>query len=119
MRIKPTKRLVREKPDVLVIPDLINECWSMDFMYDQLSDGRSCRLFNIIDDFNREGLAIDLGISLPATRVIYSLTQIIEWRGKPEQIRCDNSPGYISQSLVDWAKAQNIELSFIQLGNSQ
>ena len=119
MRIKPRKRIIRQKPDALAVPDVINECWSMDFMHDQLSDGRSCRLFNVIDDFNREGLAIDVGISLPTTRVIRSLNQIIEWRGKPKKIRCDNGPEYISQGLADWAKANNIELSFIQPGNPQ
>ena len=119
MRIKPRKRIIRQKPDALAVPDVINECWSMDFMHDQLSDGRSCRLFNVIDDFNREGLAIDVGISLPTTRVIRSLNQIIEWRGKPKKIRCNNGPEYISQGLADWAKANNIELSFIQPGNPQ
>lgn len=119
MRIKPRKRIIRQKPDALAVPDVINECWSMDFMHDQLSDGRSCRLFNVIDDFNREGLAIDVGISLPTTRVIRSLNQIIEWRGKPKKIRCDNGPEYISQGLADWAKANNIELSFIQPDNPQ
>jgi putative transposase len=72
----------------------------MDFMHDQLSDGRKCRLFNVIDDFNREGLAIDADISLPAERVIRSLEQIIEWRGKPKRLRCDNGPEYISHTLA-------------------
>jgi len=51
------------------VPEAMNECGSMDFMHDQLSDGRSCRLFNVIDNFNREGLAIDAEIPLPAERV--------------------------------------------------
>ena len=59
----------------------MNEVWSMDFMHDQLSDGRSIRLFNVIDDFNREGLCIDVDFSLPYELVIRSLDQIIEWRG--------------------------------------
>ena len=63
LRIKPKKRIVREKPEPLAVPKAINECWSMDFMHDQLSDGRSFRLLNIIDDFNREALAIDIGLS--------------------------------------------------------
>lgn len=119
MRIKPRKRLTREKPDVLAVPETINECWSMDFMHDQLSDGRTCRLFNVIDDFNREGLAIDADLSLPAERVIRSLNHIIEWRGKPKQIRCDNGPEYISQKLADWAVKNEIELKFIQPGKPQ
>lgn len=119
LRIKPRKRIVREIPEPLNVPNKINECWSMDFMHDQLSDGRSCRLFNVIDDFNREALAIDVDISLPSTRVIRSLDQVIEWRGKPEKIRCDNGPEYISQILKDWAGKNRIELSFIQPGNPQ
>ena len=62
----------------------------MDFMHDQLEDGRSYRLFNVIDDYNREGLGIEVDLSLPSERVIRALEQIIEWRGKPRQIRCDN-----------------------------
>ena len=119
MRIKPNKRLERETPEPLSVPDNINECWSMDFMHDQLSDGRSCRLFNVIDDFNREGLTIDADLSLPAERVIRSLEQIIEWRGKPKIIRCDNGPEYISQKLADWADKHEIKLAFIQPGNPQ
>lgn len=92
LRIKPKKRLAREKPEALVVPEAINVSWSMDFMHDQLSDGRSIRLFNVIDDFNREGLCIDVDFSLPAERVIRSLEQVIEWRGTPDVIRCDNGP---------------------------
>jgi putative transposase len=119
MRIKPNKRLKREVPEPLSVPKQINQCWSMDFMHDQLSDGRSCRLFNVIDDFNREGLTIDVDLSLPADRVIRSLNQIIEWRGKPNTIRCDNGPEYISKKLAVWAKELDIELAFIQPGNPQ
>ena len=119
LRIKPNKRLVREKPEPLAVPCAINECWSMDFMHDQLGDGRSCRLFNVIDDFNREGLTIDVDLSLPASRVTRSLDQIIEWRGKPRKIRCDNGPEYISQHLADWAEKHEVELDFIQPGNPQ
>jgi len=72
-RIKPQKRLVREKPVPLAVPETINDSWSMDFMHDQLNDGRSYGLLNVIDDFNREGLGIEVEFSLPAERVIRSL----------------------------------------------
>ena len=65
------------------------QVWSMNFMHDQLSDGRSFRPFKVPDDFNREGLGIEVDLSLPAARVIRSLPQIIECRGKPPAIRCD------------------------------
>ena len=96
LRIKPRHRLVREKPLPLAVPTEINQSWSMDFMHDQLADGRSIRLFNVIDDYNREGLGIEVDFSLPSERVIRSLDRIIEWRGKPQAIRCDNGPEYIS-----------------------
>ena len=91
----------------------------MDFMHDQLEDGRSYRLFNVIDDFNREGLAIEVDFSLPAARVIRALDQVIEWRGKPRQLRCDNGPEYVSGLLATWAENRGIGLEFIQPGNPQ
>ncbi len=119
LRIKVKKRLKRDKPDALAVPDTPNQCWSMDFMHDQLDNGRSFRLFNVIDDFNREGLAIEVDFSLPSERVVRTLNQIIEWRGKPKQIRSDNGPEYISSVLAAWAEKQGIELKFIQPGNPQ
>lgn len=114
LRIKPKKRLVRDKPEPLTIPSSINQVWSMDFMHDALTDGRSFRLFNVLDDFNREGLAIEADLSLPAIRVIRVLEQIIEWRGKPGVIRCDNGPEYISGALLSWAQQQGIRIEHIQ-----
>jgi putative transposase len=99
LRIKPRKRLKRDKPDALAVPDAPNVTWSMDFMADRLGDGRAFRLLNVLDDFNREGLGIEVDFSLPAERVIRSLDRIIEWRGKPGTIRVDNGPEYISEKL--------------------
>ena len=90
LRIKSNKRLKRDKPEPLAVPDGPNDTWSMDFMADQIADGRSIRTLNVLDDFNREGLGIEVDFSLPAQRVVRSLNQIIEWRGKPKTIRVDN-----------------------------
>ena len=119
LRIKPKKRLKRGKPDVLQVPNQCNQTWSMDFMHDSLGDARSYRLFNVIDDYNREALGIEVDLSLPAARVIRSLERIIEWRGKPEGIRCDNGPEYLSAQLTRWAKQQCIKLNYIQPGKPQ
>ena len=119
LRIKPRKRLIREVPEALNVPESINQIWSMDFMHDQLQDGRSFRLFNVIDDFNREALGIEVDFSLPSERVIRALNQIIEWRGKPRAIRCDNGPEYISGKLIAWAEAQQISIEYIQPGKPQ
>lgn len=119
LRIKPRHRLVREKPLPLAVPAQINETWSMDFMHDQLADGCSIRLFNVIDDDNREGLGIDLDFSLPSERVIRSLDRVIEWRGKPNVIRYDNGPEYISAVTLAWAEKRGIRIEFIQPGQPQ
>lgn len=119
LRIKPRKRLSRDKPDRLTVPESINESWSMDFMHDQLKNGRRYRLLNIIDDHNREGLTIEADFSLPASRVIRSLNQVIEWRGKPNKIRCDNGPEYVSGLLLSWAESRGIVIEFIEPGNPQ
>ena len=119
LRIKPKKRLIREKPEPLAVPEKLNRTWSMDFMHDQLADGRRYRLFNVLDDCNREGLCIEVDFSLPAERVIRSLDQIIEWRGQPATIRCDNGPEYISELLKKWARERMIRLEFIQPGKPQ
>ena len=78
MRIKPRKRLVREKPEELAVPDQPNTMWSMDFMAHRVEDMRAFRLLNVVEDFNREGLGIEVDFSLPAERVIRSLDRIIE-----------------------------------------
>lgn len=84
----------------------------MDFMHDQLQDGRAFRLLNVIDDFNREGLGIEVDFSLPALRVTRTLDRIIEWRGKPDAIRCDNGPEYISETLKTWAEQHGIRIDY-------
>ena len=88
-------------------------------MHDQLSNGRSIRLFNVIDDFNREALGIEVDFSLPSERVIRSLEQIIAWRGCPGVIRCDNGPEYISAALQNWASRRGVRIEYIQPGNPQ
>ena len=84
----------------------------MDFMHDQLEDGRSFRLLNVIDDFNREALSIEVDFSLPAERVIRTLDRVIEWRGKPRALRCDNGPEYVSASVIAWAAKKGIRLDY-------
>jgi putative transposase len=116
LRIKPRKRLKRDKPDAFSVPVTKNQVWSMDFMSDTLADGRSLRMFKVIDDYNREGLAIDVDLSMPSSRVIRSLEQVIEWRGKPSAIRCDNGPEYVSNELAMWVNNHQITLLYIQPG---
>ena len=88
-------------------------------MLDQLWNVKSFLTLNILDDFNRDGLAIDVGFSLPAAWAVRSLDQVIVSRGKPAVIRVDNGPKYVSGKLIEWACKHHITLSYIQPGKPQ
>ena len=88
----------------------------MDFVHDGLFEGKTFRSFNVIDDFNREALAISIDTSLTSQRVVRELEKLREWRGKPKKLRVDNGPEFIARALEDWCKLHNVELLFIQKG---
>lgn len=90
LRRKGKKRLPSRDPKPLSVPDVPSRFWSMDFMSDAPSHGRRFRTLNVIDDFNREVLAIEFDLSLPTSRVTRVLDRLVEWHGCPEQIRMDN-----------------------------
>jgi len=116
LRVKPKKRLPSRDPKPLVQPKAANISWSLDFMSDSLMSGRAFRTLNIIDDFNREGLWIEIDTSIPAKRVTRVLEMITLWRGYPRQLRVDNGPELISRTLAEWAEKHKVELAFIQPG---
>ena len=118
IRRRAKKRLPERVKQALIVPLAPNQVWSIDFMSDSLADGRKFRLLNIIDDFNRESLAIEVDTSLPSLRVIRVLERLISQRGKPANIRCDNGPEFISHKLEEWCndKSRQITLQFIQPG---
>jgi putative transposase len=88
----------------------------MDYMHDSLWDGRTFRLLNIIDDYNREVLAMEVDTSLPALRLVRILERLKEQRGTPESIRVDNGPEFLSSRLNDWCLDNKVRLAFIQPG---
>jgi putative transposase len=99
------------------VPTIPNERWSMDFMYDRLTVGRTIRLFNVIDDFSREGLAIEVDTSISSHRVIQVLERLGMIRGKlPDSIVMDNGPEFRSQAIFEWAQKNHVRLDFIQPG---
>lgn len=116
IRRRAKKRLPERVKQPLSVPTAPNQVWSINFMCDSLVDGRRFRLFNVIDDFNRESLAIEIDTSLPARRVIRVLERLIAERGRPANIRCDNGPEFISHLLEQWCKEREISLQFIQPG---
>ena len=113
---KPKYRLPERVKQPLSMANKPNQVWSIDFMSDNLKDGRKFRLFNVIDDFNRESLAIEVDTSLPSLRVQRVLEKLIAQRGKPQNIRCDNGPEFISHILQQWCEQRQISLQYIQPG---
>ena len=116
LRRKHKKRLNRPYRYALAQPLIPNFTWSMDFMSDVLLDGRRVRILTVIDDYNRESLAIEIGISIPSERVVRLLKRLIFERGKPQSIRTDNGSEFTSHQMTDFCKAQQIEQWFIQPG---
>ena len=78
LRIKPRRRIKRDYPGDLHVPTAPNQVWLMDTMSDQLPSGKTFRAFSVLDDYNREGLCIEVDLSLPAQCVMRTLDQIIE-----------------------------------------
>ena len=93
-----------------------NESWSMDFMADQLFDGRRFRLLTLVDNFTRESLAVEVGQRLTGDHVVQVLEGVTRSRGVPQTIRVDNGPEFISRSLDLWAYWNGVQLDFSRPG---
>jgi putative transposase len=112
-----TKRRVPRRPRIpLTAPAVLNETWALDFMRDTLYDGRVFRTLNVLDQGNREGLAIEIGFSLPSRRVLALLDSLVAWHGAPTRLRLDNGPEFLALRLSEWAEQRGIVLDFIQPG---
>lgn len=116
IRRKHKRRLPARVKQPLEQTNAVNQCWSIDFMQDSLLTGRKFRTFNVLDDYNREALAVEIDISLPSSRVIRTLEHIIAERGTPQKIRMDNGPEFISKEFELWCSKHQIKLQYIQPG---
>ena len=117
LRRKSKRRLPTRDPLPLQVPATANVCWSMDFMSDTLQHGHRFRTFNVLDDFNREVLGIDINSGIRATRVTHYLDQIAAWRGYPQRVRVDNGPEFTSSDFTGWAKQHGIMVDYIKPGS--
>jgi putative transposase len=116
LKRKSKRRLPARVKVALITPSRINSTWSMDFMSDALVSGRKIRVFNVMDDFNREALCIEAATSLPAERITRILDDVIDWRGKPDQIRVDNGPEFTSYVFAQWCESKGITIKYTQPG---
>lgn len=117
MRRRGRRRGLQRDRQQLVVPTSSNQCWSLDFMHDTLTYGRTIRWLNVIDDCAREALHQEIDFSLPALRVIRVLDALIKLRGKPACIRSDNGPEFISHQMQAWTKQKQITWKFIEPGS--
>lgn len=117
LRRKTKRRLPNRDPEPLAVPDALGKSWSMDCMSDSLHNKVRFRTFNVIDDFNREVLGIDIATSMSSLRVIRYLDQLADWHGYPEKIRVDNGSELTSDVFVNWAKAHSIRIDYIERFN--
>ena len=98
------------------LAERINDCWSMDFMADELFDGRRLRVLTIVDNFTRESLAIEAAGRMTGRDVARILTRLGTGRALPKTIRVDNGPEFISKAMDQWAYWNKVELDFSRPG---
>jgi len=110
------RKRVAQRRVPMVAPDRLNAHWGADFMHDALISGRRFRCLNVVDAFNREGLASEVETSLPAARVVQVLDEIALGRGYPQRMTVDNGPEFRSRALDMWAYDGSAELVFIDAG---
>lgn len=116
VRRRKRKRIGAAERQPLVLPTRANERWSMDFVSDALSDGRKFRSLNIVDDYNRRCLAVEVDTSLPGGRVVRVLERLRGVEGLPEVLVMDNGPEFAGQALDAWADQRGVTLRFIEPG---
>jgi putative transposase len=102
------KRLPARIVAPLVAPTAHNRIWAMDFMHDALYGGRKFRTLNVIDESNREALAVEVGAGIPSARVIRVLERLIDLYGKPEAVRIDNGPEFTAAAFEEWCQQRRI-----------
>ena len=100
----------------LVAPARLNETWALDFMADALYDGRRFRTFNVLDEGDREALAIEIGTSMPSVRVIRILDDCVRLYDRPARVRVDDGSELTAEAFVERCTAQRIAIGYIQPG---
>jgi putative transposase len=116
VRKRRRKKLPVPERQPLLRPTQPNEVWSMDFVFDELANGRRIKTLTIVDDCSKEAVQIAVDTSIPALYVTRVLDQAKAERGLPQVIRTDNGPEFAGRTMQDWAACNGVELRFIQPG---
>jgi putative transposase len=115
VRTKRRKKLIRPRIPMLV-PTAINERWSLDFVHDQLADGRRIRVLNIVDDFSRKCVGQLLDTSISGVRLVRYLDELALSRPRPKTMVIDNGPELTSKAMFFWSQRTGVRRCFIQPG---
>jgi len=117
LQVRTKKRKKLQRPRLpMEAPLGINQRWSMDFVSDQLTNGRRFRVLNVVDDYSREMVGQLVSVSISGRQVARFLGQLIEARGKPNTIVCDNGTEFTSKAMFFWSRETGVKLGFIQPG---
>ena len=116
LRLKTKKKRTSEPRVPMPVPTAPNECWSMDFVADRLSDGRQFRMLTLVDNFSRVSPAIEVDFSLTGRRVVEVLERLKLTHGLPKMIKVDNGSEFISKALDEWAHRNEVKLEFSRPG---
>jgi putative transposase len=115
-RKPPRRRVACVKREIRPSAKAKNECWSMDFVSDQLFDGRRLRVLTLVDNHTRESLALHVGQRIRGLDVVAVLERLTKQHGLPKRIQVDNGPEFISKDLDRWAYWNHVELDFSRPG---
>jgi putative transposase len=115
VRTKRRKKLIRPRLPMM-IPTRPNERWSLDFVSDQLGNGRRIRVLNIVDDYSRVCVGQLVDFSISGQRLARFLTELKAERGLPGRIVMDNGPELTSKAMFHWSQDEQVKLDFIQPG---
>jgi putative transposase len=116
VRKRRRKKLPVPERQPLLRPTQPNEVWSMDFVFDELANGRRVKALTVVDDCSKEAVQIAVDTSIPALYVTRVLDQVKAERGLPKVIRTDNGPEFAGRTMQQWAAKNSVELRFIQPG---
>ena len=116
LRRKHKRRLPQRVGSALVQAPRPNQTWSLDFMHDTLMNGRKVRILNIIDDYNRQALAMEVDYSHSGISVCRTLERVFEEYGHPAELRSDNGPEFLSAVYTDFCEKKNIGIKYIKPG---
>ncbi len=116
LRRAAKRRLPKPERVPLYVPKHPDTVWSMDFMSDALACGKRFRTFNVVDDFNREVLHIEVDTSLNSGRLVRVFEQLKRGHRLPQVLRWDNGPEFLGEAFTQWAKLSGVALRYIQPG---